>query len=107
MSELLLQSAGDVIRVFPAWPAGTDGRFSRLLAQGGFEVSAERVSNVVQNLTIKSTVGGPVTIVNPWPGSSREVIVKSTGAIVTSTRTEFGETFQTSAGETYQLSQGN
>ncbi len=107
VSELLLQSAGDVIRVFPAWPAGTEGRFSRLLAQGGFEVSAERVADQIQNLTIKSTVGGPVTIANPWQESPLKVVSKTTGVIVTSTRTEFGVTFQTSAGETYHLSQGN
>ena len=104
VSELLLQSAGDVIRVFPAWPPGSDGKFSRLLAQGGFEVSAERVSDVIQNVTIKSTVGGPVTIANPWPDRALEVVAKSTGAEVATTRADHGFMFPTTADETYLLS---
>ena len=103
VSELLLQSAGDVIRVFPAWPEGKDGRFSRLLARGGFEVSAERVSDVIQSVTIKSTVGGPVTIANPWPDRAFEVVAKSTRAEVATTRAAHGVMFPTTAGETYLL----
>ncbi len=107
VSELLLQSAGDVIRLFPAWPQGMDGKFSRLLAQGGFEVSAERVAGVVRNVTLKSTVGGPVTIANPWPDSALKVTRKSTGAVISTTRTDFGVVFPTQAGASYELSQGN
>lgn len=107
VSELLLQYAGDVIRVFPAWPQGMDGKFSRLLAQGGFEVSAERVSNVVQNLTITSTVGGTVTIANPWSDREVKVIAKSTGASVPTTRAAHGVTFPTLSGETYSISPAN
>lgn len=103
VSELLLQSAGDVIRVFPAWPVGTDGRFSRLLAQGGFEVSAERVSDVIRNVSIKSTVGGPVTIANPWPDSALKVVDQGTGAAVPTKRAEHGIQFSTTAGESYSL----
>jgi hypothetical protein len=103
VSELLLQSAGDVIRVFPAWPAGTDGKFSRLLAQGGFEVSAERVSDVVRNLTLKSTVGGPVTIANPWPDTSLKVVSRKSGKTVPITLTAHGVTFQTATEETYLI----
>ena len=104
VSELLLQSAGDVIRIFPAWPQGTDGKFSRLLAQGGFEVSAERVSDVVRNVTITSTVGGPVTIANPWPDASLKVVSRETGKTVQTSRTQHGVEFQTTAGESYLLS---
>jgi hypothetical protein len=35
VSELLLQSVGDVIRVFPAWPADKSARFADLRAQSG------------------------------------------------------------------------
>ena len=107
VSELLLQSAGDVIRVFPAWPQGIDGKFSRLLAQGGFEVSAERVSDVIQNVTITSTVGGTVTIANPWPESAVKVIAKSTGASMPTTHTAHGVTFATMSGQTYSVSPAN
>ncbi|MFM2198555.1 MAG: hypothetical protein RLZZ505_1987 [Verrucomicrobiota bacterium] len=103
VSELLLQSAGDVIRLFPAWPQGSDGKFSRLLAQGGFEVSAERVSDVVQNVTIKSTVGGAVHIANPWPDKDLKVVARGTGESVPTTRMEHALEFPTSAGESYSL----
>lgn len=103
VSELLLQSAGDVIRLFPAWPQGSDGKFSCLLAQGGFEVSAERVSDVIQNVTIQSTVGGSVHIVNPWPENEMKVVSRSTGANVEATRTDHGLKFPTTPGESYTL----
>lgn len=103
VSELLLQGAGDVIRIFPAWPAGTDGKFSRLLAQGGFEVSAERVSDVVQNVSITSTVGGSVHIANPWPEKEIEVVSRKKGENVRTTRTDHGVSFPTRPGESYTL----
>jgi hypothetical protein len=103
VSELLLQSAGDVIRVFPAWPQGSDGKFSRLLAQGGFEVSAERVSDVVQNVSITSTVGGTTRIANPWPDKELKVVARSTNKSIPTTRTDHGVSFPTESGETYTL----
>jgi hypothetical protein len=103
VSELLLQSAGDVIRLFPAWPQGSDGKFSRLLAQGGFEVSAERVSDVIQNVSIKSTVGGSVHIANPWPEKEMKVVSRKTGENVQTTRTDHGVSFPTQPGESYTL----
>lgn len=84
-------------------PAGIDGKFSRLLAQGGFEVSAERVADVVRNVTLKSTVGGPVTIANPWPDSALKVVAKSTGASVPTKRAAHGIVFSTKPGESYSL----
>jgi len=67
ISELVLQSAGDVVRVFPAWPGGMPARFERLRTQGGFLVSAERSGSAVTSLRIESTVGGELRLVSPWP----------------------------------------
>jgi hypothetical protein len=106
VSELLLQSVGDVIRLFPAWPDGKDGSFSRLLAQGGFEVSAERTSGVIRNVTIKSTVGGDARISNPWTDYALNVVAQGNGAVVAATETNGIYTFPTTAGETYQLTRG-
>ncbi|HEY8903072.1 MAG TPA: fibronectin type III domain-containing protein, partial [Chthoniobacterales bacterium] len=106
VSELLLQSVGDVIRIFPAWPAGTDGHFSRLLAQGGFEVSADRISNVIQNVTIRSTQGVSASVAAPWSGFGVNVVAQSTGSSVPTTNSNGIYTFATTAGETYQLSPG-
>ena len=67
VSELLLQSVGDVIRVFPAWPEERDARFASLRAQGGFLVSAEQRNGTIARLEIDSTVGGTLRILSPWP----------------------------------------
>ena len=72
VSELLLQSVGDVIRVFPAWPKDKPARFETLRAQGGFSVSAELKQGEVTRVEIRSTVGGPCRVLNPWPGEKGE-----------------------------------
>jgi hypothetical protein len=66
VSELLLQSVGDVIRVFPAWPLDRSAKFSNLRAQGGFLVSAEQGAGRVQRVEITATVGGKLRLLNPW-----------------------------------------
>jgi len=66
VSELLCQSVGDVVRVFPAWPAEQDAAFRDLRAQGGFLVSAEQKGGQVTRLEVTSTVGGTLRLANPW-----------------------------------------
>jgi hypothetical protein len=66
ITEFLMQSVDDVIRVFPCWPSGVDARFSRLRAQGGFLVSAEQKDGEVTGLEITSTVGGTLRLLSPW-----------------------------------------
>jgi hypothetical protein len=103
VSELLLQSAGNVIRLFPAWPLGQDAQFQRLLAQGGFEVSADRVANEVQNVMITSTLGGEICLENPWQATDLIVITRSNQRKVTTIRTHQGWKFLTSPGESYYI----
>jgi hypothetical protein len=67
ISEFLLQSVDNVIRVFPCWPKDKPARFDSLRAQGGFLVSAEQKDGKISRLEIVSTVGGTLQIVNPWP----------------------------------------
>jgi len=67
VSELLSQSVGDVIRVFPAWPKERDARFRDLRAQGGFLVSAEQKDGKVAEVAVTSTVGGSLRLLSPWP----------------------------------------
>jgi len=63
--DMLLQSWGDdgLIRVFPAistkWP---DASFSKLLAEGAFEVSAVRKNRTTQFIQITSLRGSPCKI---------------------------------------------
>lgn len=78
-SELLLQSVGDIIRVFPAWPKDKDASFTDLRAQGGFLVGAEQKAGLVTNLRMTSTVGGFARLLNPWPGLKPTVFNLTTG----------------------------
>jgi hypothetical protein len=64
--ELLLQSVGYVIRVFPAWPTTTNAKFTRLRAQGGYLVSAALTSGAIGDITVLSTAGNTVKVVSPW-----------------------------------------
>ncbi len=67
IGELLLQSVGDIIRVFPAWPKEEDAAFADLRAQGGFLVTAEQAGGKVARVTIAATVGGRLRLLSPWP----------------------------------------
>ena len=68
ISEFLLQSVDDTIRVFPCWPKDKDAKFTDLCAQGGFLVSAEQKDGKVTKLEITSTVGGKLRLLEPWSG---------------------------------------
>lgn len=76
--ELLLQSVGDIIRIFPAWPEEIDARFVNLRAQGGFLVSAERKEGRLEPIHVVSTAGGKLRVLSPWKRTS--VLCPETGA---------------------------
>ncbi len=92
VDELLMQSVGDIIRVFPCWPDDVDARFSRLRAQGGFLVTAEQKDGEVVRLEVTSTVGGTLRLLSPWEGitAGGKVITPDERGIVT-IETEAGE----------------
>jgi hypothetical protein len=85
IGELLLQSVGDIIRVFPAWPRDKDASFANLRAQGGFLVTAGQQAGKVVKLEITSTVGGKLRLLDPWSG---EIVEHGTqaGAILLFTK---------------------
>jgi hypothetical protein len=66
LSELLLQSVDEVIRVFPAWPRQRQARFRHLRAQGGFLVSSSCITGRIESVEVESTAGGPLRLVSPW-----------------------------------------
>ena len=68
VTEFLMQSVGNTVRVFPCWPREHDAKFTNLRAQGGFLVSAEQQSGKVTKLEITSTVGGTLRLLDPWSG---------------------------------------
>ena len=102
VTELLMQSVGDVIRIFPAWPISTDAHFANLPAQGGFEVSASLVGGKVTEVIIHSTVGGTVKLVSPWKQGFNVVEEVSKGKVPITTEVN-RSAFATSAGKTYLL----
>ncbi|OHE81736.1 MAG: hypothetical protein A2107_13005 [Verrucomicrobia bacterium GWF2_62_7] len=77
VSELLMQSVGDIIRVFPAWPKDKDASFTNLRAQGGLLVSAEQRGGQTFKIEITSTVGGKLRLLDPW---TNEIIERNTKA---------------------------
>ena len=71
LQEALLQSVAprpgepEVIRVFPAWPHDWDAEF-RLLARGGFLVSATMCRGHIEAVEIESRRGEECRLRNPW-----------------------------------------
>jgi hypothetical protein len=66
VGELLLQSVGDIVRVFPAWPKDKPAQFHNLRAQGGFLVAAVMADGGVKHVAVTSTVGGRLRLLSPW-----------------------------------------
>jgi alpha-L-fucosidase 2 len=68
---MLLQSAGGVVRVFPAtsqrWPTAS---FQDLRAEGGFQVSATREGGRTVHLTIRATALATLTLRDPFAGAA-------------------------------------
>ena len=65
--EMLLQSWGDRIRVFPATPEKwKDVSFTNLRAEGGFVVDAEMKEGKTVQVTITATVDQPLRLENPF-----------------------------------------
>ena len=75
INEMMLQSHGGVIRVFPVFPAGQKASFYRLRTFGAFLVSGAINKGVVQPIVIESEKGRPCVLQNPWPG--KKVIISS------------------------------
>lgn len=103
VTELLLQSVGDVIRIFPAWPASVNASFSDIRAQGGFSVSADQVKGTIKNLRIHSTVGGVVKLLNPWPNQKIIVTEEKNNARILINFEDPLISFSTTAGKSYLL----
>ncbi len=85
VTEFLMQSVGNTIRVFPCWPAGQEASFKDLRAQGGFLVSADYARGGVQRVSILATVGGSLRLLSPWKTvlvNGRETAVDASGVVV-------------------------
>ena len=70
LNQMLLQSWGGRIRVFPACPNHwRDIRFDNLRCEGGVEVSAVREDGRTLGVRLQSASGGSVRLVNPFSDS--------------------------------------
>lgn len=68
LHDLLLQSRGGKIRVFPAVPSGwADAAFDSLRAEGAFLVSAVRRDGRTATITVHSLAGEPCRLVTDMP----------------------------------------
>jgi hypothetical protein len=106
LQEALLQSVSprpgepEVIRVFPAWPRAWDAEF-RLLARGGFLVTAVIHGGEIQTVEIESRRGEECRIRNPWAGPCR--VTTDRGEPVTHTVTGDLVLFQTESRSGYRI----
>lgn len=113
VNEMLLQSFGGAIHVFPAVPRGEspdgssqtpawkDCGFESLLAEGAFEVSAAMRDGSVVYVGIKSLHGNPVRLMDPFGGSG--FTVECGGLAAEYAREEGTIRFETRKGRTYVL----
>lgn len=69
VSELLIQSVDDIIRLFPAWPAEKDAGFTQLRTKGGFLVSSEYKDGRTVYVTIRATADQSLRLLNPFKES--------------------------------------
>lgn len=66
--DMILQSWGGALRVFPAAPeVWGDVAFKDLRGQGAFLVSAKKESGVTQFITVKSLIGTPCVVITDIP----------------------------------------
>lgn len=98
IQEMALQSHDGVLRIAPAWPARWQAQF-RLLARGGFLVTAEVDRGQVRYALIESRRGGRCTVANPWQETALvacdgKELLRSDGPQLA---------FATEAGRTYRL----
>jgi alpha-L-fucosidase 2 len=71
--EMLLQSWGGAIRVFPAVPdRWADAAFTDLRAEGGFKVSARRAGGRTAEVRIEATSDGVLRLRDPFDGAAAE-----------------------------------
>jgi hypothetical protein len=59
ITDMLMQSQGGIIRLFPYWPGDKEAAFRDLRARGAFLVSAEHAPDAPLKATIQSLHGNP------------------------------------------------
>jgi hypothetical protein len=102
LQEMMLQSYGGVLRLFPTWPPQVAAEFTTFRAEGAFLVSARWADGAVAACELRSERGGTCRLFSPWPVGLR--VETAQGAAVLAARSAEGiHSFETVAGETYRV----
>jgi len=101
ISELLLQSYGGVIRLFPAWPKKKSASFETLRAEGGFLVSSTLKNGKIGPTKIQSTAGGTCQI--QWPWGKVTIRCEESGEEVQYALEQNIISFETTPGNNYEI----
>lgn len=102
LQEMMLQSYGGVLRLFPCWPRAVPAAFTTFRAEGAFLVSASIADGTVAGVGILSEKGGACRLYSPWEGG---LVVRGAAgnAVAVEAPTDGIYSFATQAGERYTL----
>ena len=78
-AEMLLNSRGGRIHLFPVVTAATTVAFRNFQARGGFLVSASKNADGVNYVKIHARRDGQCQLMNPWPG--KQVVTNEVGKV--------------------------
>ena len=70
INEMMLQSHGGIIRIFPVFPSNQKASFYRLRTFGAFLVSSVIEKGKIRYIILESEKGKDCTILNPWPNEN-------------------------------------
>ena len=100
MTEMLVQSQGGCIELFPALPdKWSDGRYKGVKARGNFELSAVWINKTLDTLEIISNAGIVCKI--KYPGIKNYSVTQQGGGAVSATVVDDVLEFPTTSGATY------
>jgi len=102
LQEMMLQSFGGVLRVFPCWPADVAATFTTFRAEGAFLISASWADGTVTQARITSERGGVCRLYSPWPRGLKATTAEGKAVAVTGPQDDI-YSFETEAGESYLL----
>jgi alpha-L-fucosidase 2 len=98
VNEMLLQSHNGLVRVLPAVPKTWSGIF-QLRAEGGFLVAADFQAGRPCFVELRSLLGKPCRVANPWP----DACIVRNGTPTVQRSSERTIAFKTTPGATYVL----
>jgi hypothetical protein len=102
LQEMMLQSYGGVLRLFPDWPAKVAASFRTFRAEGAFLVSAAWADGAVASAEVFSERGGPCRLYSPWEAGLKVAMADGKAVKVDKWQDDI-LTFDTTAGATYRL----